>query len=279
MGKQKAYIHRTYGGFTLIELLVVIAIIALLMAILLPSLTLARKQARTVSCQVLLKQWGVIWSMYCDDNNGYFCGAGLPTGPDWRRGTWVIALRPQYQTRSAILKCPMATKRLPSGDDNGGPFNTFVMGAGGYADLREEASYGANSWLYNPALGETEIQNRPVEWNWRTRDVRSADQIPVFADTMWRGGGPYDVGQRGDPPEYNGQWLGAGKEMMHFCIDRHGSGTVNHLFLDWSVRKVGLKELWKLKWHRQYNINGPWTAGGGCKPSDWPEWMRNFKEY
>jgi hypothetical protein len=49
--------------------------------------------------------------------------------------------------------------------------------------------------------------------------------------------------------------------------------------LDWSVRKVGLKELWKFRWHRKYNINGPWTAGGGGRPSDWPEWMRNFKEY
>ncbi len=79
-------------GFTLIELLVVIAIIALLRAILMPALARVRKQARTVTCLALLKQWGTIWSMYCDDNNGRFCEAG---NLGWLRGTWVIALRPQ----------------------------------------------------------------------------------------------------------------------------------------------------------------------------------------
>ncbi|GAH40252.1 unnamed protein product, partial [marine sediment metagenome] len=52
----------------------------------------------------------------------------------------------------------------------------------------------------------------------------------------------------------------------------------NHLFMDWSVRKVGLKELWKLKWHRNFNTNGPWT--GGHMPRDMPDWwMRDFKNY
>ena len=57
-------------GFTLIELLVVIAVIAVLMAILMPALHRVRQQARKVSCQVQLKQWGLFWKMYCDDNNG-----------------------------------------------------------------------------------------------------------------------------------------------------------------------------------------------------------------
>ena len=63
--------HRT-KGFTLIELLVVIAIIAVLMAILMPSLQRVRKQARGVVCQANLKQWGTIFAMYTDDNNGNF---------------------------------------------------------------------------------------------------------------------------------------------------------------------------------------------------------------
>jgi len=66
--------------------------------------------------------------------------------------------------------------------------------------------------------------------------------------------------------------------MMHFCIDRH-NGSNNHLFMDWSVRKVALKELWTLKWHREFSTHGPWTRAGGVQPSDWPEWMRQFKEY
>jgi len=40
-----------------------------------------------------------------------------------------------------------------------------------------------------------------------------------------------------------------------------------------------LKELWKLKWRRNFDANGRWTSAGGCGPDDWPEWMRRFKDY
>lgn len=262
-------------AFTLIELLVVIAVIAVLMAILMPVLARMKKHARAAACQTNLKQWGLIWSMYCEDNNGNF-SAGVSVG--WVRGEWIICLRNQYQTKSNILRCPMATKRLPSGEEHGGPFNTYVMGAGGVGDLREECSYGANNWLYCPPSNVSEIQGRPTEWNWRGVNVSGGNNIPVFADTMWRGGGPYEKGLRGDPPDFNGQWIDADREIRHFCIDRH-NGYVNHLFLDWSVRRIGLKQLWKLKWHRQFDVNGPWTKTGGCMPGNWPVWMRSFKDY
>jgi len=59
-------------GFTLIELLVVIAIIALLMAILMPSLSKAGEQARTVGCRSNLKQYGMATRMYLDENSSKF---------------------------------------------------------------------------------------------------------------------------------------------------------------------------------------------------------------
>jgi prepilin-type processing-associated H-X9-DG protein len=65
---------------------------------------------------------------------------------------------------------------------------------------------------------------------------------------------------------------------MGHCINRHDGG-VNFLFLDWSVRKVGLKESWTLKWHGEYDTAGPWTKRGGVKPEDWPAWMQRFKDY
>ena len=51
------------------------------------------------------------------------------------------------------------------------------------------------------------------------------------------------------------------------------------LFMDFSVRKVGLKELWTFQWHRLSDTAGPWTKAGGALPSDWPKWMRGFKDY
>ena len=71
---------------------------------------------------------------------------------------------------------------------------------------------------------------------------------------------------------------GTGGRMIRYCLDRH-DGFVNGMFMDWSIQKIGLKELWTFKWHRQYNRAGPWTRTGGVAPEDWPEWMRHFKNY
>lgn len=59
-------------GFTLVELLVVISIIALLMAILLPSLQRVRRKAQGIICRSNLKQYGIATRMYLDDNEGSF---------------------------------------------------------------------------------------------------------------------------------------------------------------------------------------------------------------
>ena len=101
---------KRFRGFTLIELLVVIAIIAILMAILMPALQRVKRQARGVTCQALLKQWGVIWRMYCDDHEGRFPLGGVSV--NWVRGEWILPLRHLYETKSKILKCPEAMKPL-----------------------------------------------------------------------------------------------------------------------------------------------------------------------
>ena len=60
------------GAFTLIELLVVIAIIAVLMAVLVPSLKRARDQARLTTCTAHLKQIGLAMHMYASDFDDKF---------------------------------------------------------------------------------------------------------------------------------------------------------------------------------------------------------------
>ena len=68
--------------------------------------------------------------------------------------------------------------------------------------------------------------------------------------------------------------------IMKVCtIDRH-HGAVNVVFADYSARKVGLKELWKLKWHIQYDVTysefGSSRGSVVSGPTVWPEWMEGF---
>ena len=243
------------GGFTLIELLVVISIIALLMSILMPALARVRKQAKAAICQSNLKQWGTMASMYTGDNDGNF----------FQNLGWWSALRPYYTSLEKILMCPMATKPVNRGIYGGAVFEAWVKG--GYP-----GSYGMNSCIPNVPRDSSSY--------WRRDDVKGAADVPLILDAQWVAGYPWWTNE---PPEYEGaRWSpgtgisGKGGLMGVFCIPRHGE-VINGLFLDYTVRTVGLKELWLLKWCRNYDVgrareNEPnWSNGTG--------WMERFKDY
>jgi prepilin-type N-terminal cleavage/methylation domain-containing protein len=271
---------RKQRGFTLIELLVVIAIIALLMAMLMPTLQRVRKQARSVACLNRLKQWGLYFAMYAEDHEGRFM-AGHTALPQASR--WVSALGSYYRWDDEFTCCPNATK--PWRDENGlteGAEGTEVgvTMAWGYMNHDHwvkpmKGSYGINGYCVDAQLGRE--ARGDASWYWRGPTVAGAAQVPLFIGAQRYNG---VVDSVDDPPTYSGQpWdQGGGGRMLRYCLNRH-DGFVGGLFLDFATRKIGLKELWKFKWHRQYDTNGPWTTAGGCLPSDWPEWMHPFKDY
>ena len=115
-------------AFTLIELLVVISIIALLMALLLPALSGARKQARAVVCQAHLKQWGTLMATSVTENNGRFPtpDRDAPYYRNWWGGGWGWGYGwdpNRYEETEGIRCCPMAGRSAPMarGPTAGGP--------------------------------------------------------------------------------------------------------------------------------------------------------------
>lgn len=79
---------RRPGGFTLIELLVVVSIIAVLAAMLLPAIGLVRTAARTASCGSSLRQIGMAFAAYADDQEGMVARSSVTTA------TWAVFIGP-----------------------------------------------------------------------------------------------------------------------------------------------------------------------------------------
>ena len=96
------HVRRDRGGFTLIEVLVVVAMIALLTAILLPSLRSARDASKAAVCLSNMRQIGVSMRMYADENNGAVV-ALMETSTGFVH--WIELLR-KYIATTDVCRCP-----------------------------------------------------------------------------------------------------------------------------------------------------------------------------
>jgi prepilin-type N-terminal cleavage/methylation domain-containing protein len=267
------------NGFTLIELLVVIAIIALLMSILMPALERVRRQARGVGCKSNLHQWGLMFAMYCDENNGNFYSGLLQSfGRDVAHGDWWRECMRPLSKNTKMWLCPTARKHRSAASVDAmalatDPYDAWRVPASHGGDV---GSYGPNGWMCNPPSGMNTLWGRgPAEDYWRTYHIKGAYNVPVFTEGWWVDGWPRDT----DEPPAQGHRTPTigGQEMRTLCVNRHG-GAQYVLFADWSVRKIALKQLWTLKWHKSFDTANAWTKQGGVQPTDWPRWMVALKE-
>jgi prepilin-type processing-associated H-X9-DG protein/prepilin-type N-terminal cleavage/methylation domain-containing protein len=271
-------------AFTLIELLVVISILMLLTAILLPTLQRAQNQARAVACQARLRQWGILFQTQWVANESRTSYRDLhrvfiEDHANDPNSSQMGAFLRRYVPASMDL-CPMASRlstnqfEAPEG---------FVWGYGStffaewYRFLNSSQTW---AWSYgiNYALAVGDLPWPRGMYNWANLRGFSSASVPAIADCMSRD--CLTPHHTHPPPPFEDFW-GPSDGSCYWqpvCINRHNGG-VNYLFLDWSVRKVGLKELWTLKWKKDFDTRGPWTKAGGVQPEDWPQWMRRFKDY
>ncbi len=261
-------------GFTLIELLVVVAIIGLLMAILLPTLSRIRRQARAVVCQSNLRQWGVMFYAYTNDNDRRFFSPPIQSGYP----LWCAPMEPFYRHAEDLLFCPMATRHRTrpnvSPDWGGGRHSAWDLRA--VPQFCVAGSYGLNGWIGTvPGRLASAAENRLF---WQMCPDRRPHEVPVLLDAMFGAGTPDSRNPPPDPEDVHPPRTPGGCMMGHFSVNRH-DGCVNGLFMDWSVRRVGVKELWTLRWQPAFETAGPWTEAGRVQPGDWPHWMSGFRDY
>jgi prepilin-type N-terminal cleavage/methylation domain-containing protein len=240
-------------GFTLIELLVVIAVIALLMSFFMPALERSKRQAKCVICQSNLHQWAQVFSMYTSEFNGLF-------PKDCHAPDDYSTLAKPYLKDERLRLCPTATRTVDKGGRQ--PFAAWQID-----DII--ASYGLNDWILSGWPGISDEQDR---WLSKTPNARGINNVPLLMDcSIFTYVNPRHYHE---PPAYEQDviyQLGKAEgEIKRFCVNRHDEMT-NGLFLDFSVRRVGLKEIWELRWHRNWPIDAP--------PPVWPAWMKYMKDY
>ena len=218
-------------GFTLVELLVVIGIIALLISILMPALSKARRQARQVQCASNLRQLGFAFRMYTNENRGrsFMYLANVQTG------LWIEILRP-YGNIDGSRMCPEAQQVATNGV--GTAFQAWGPPAASWLG-NNSGSFALNGFLYH---------------NYKSNFIRMSEtdstRIPMFGDSMWVDGWP--AASDPAPPNLNmGDVTLKGVNMWRWCLARHDK-TVNMVYLDGHADSVQLRELWNLKWSHGY---------------------------
>jgi len=274
---------RTKDGLAPIEATAVVAVAMLVIAVFVPAMRKLKEQADMAKCLANLGPWSVVISKYAEDNGGRFL-SGYGDDNSW----WVAQLEDRHQSRikNNLWFCPKSTGPLyDQRHKRADSFSVFqawgiyTRDFNGHPDLSADGiagSYGLNGYvLYqhtetNPSSQRAER----AEDSWGTLQNKGADNIPLFAEALH-----FDVrpqAHQGPADVELAAW--SDNQMSRCCINRH-VGFESVSFCDLSARKVGLKELWTLKWHRNFDTSGPWTKAGGVEAANWPRWIRPFKDY
>ena len=233
-------------AFTLVELLVVIAIIAILISILLPVMGRARRAAHEVACMSNLRQLAITMQSYADTYKGNTMPIVFTPGEYWHHKIAYHMGDRQYQTDPnnpnrlmyRLMRCPETDSNEPTGW--GDAYTRWTYGDG-------SGSYGVNLWLLPSGMYANQFPMTKAYGKLTT--VKNASEVPMIGDSIWVGSWPENTDlvfpdiKHGWGPHAYGYFMG------RFCIDRHRH-AINMAYVDGSVRRVPLEDLWKQKWNK-----------------------------
>lgn len=245
----------------------------------------SRKHAKDIVCRANLRQWSLAMTEFTNDNGG-----SIWTGLNWQNfnasNWWMPALNDYHgDDIDKIRFCPTTkTKYAEDGVTHGPGYGKEPFTAWGYNNWLDSispepdcnaGSYGVNGWIHDSPDEINTETNIPKYWRNINR-ISSADTVPFLLDAQWIDAWPEPSNAPSDNDNWN--WESGGSHMVRIVQNRHNDAQ-NCAFMDGTVRSVGLKELWTLKWHREFNIAGPYTTAGGATAASWPGWMQDMEAY
>jgi prepilin-type N-terminal cleavage/methylation domain-containing protein len=282
---------RKSRAFTLIELLVVISIIAVLMSIMMPALGKVRKMAQRTVCLTSQRSIGVALNLYVLDNDNRFSNNRFNSpseDPKDSSISWVRDVAAYTDKAASIFTCPSAKKPSsnPSFSTGYGTSDQSWRWDWSNPSLKNDTGlevgqsigYSYSKWASYPEPDSIEVaQGHLGQSHWKTSycwktpsNIKDAANTPLLADGRWMYGlvDDQDVPQQAEDEDWlmnSDKW---GVNM--FMIDRHKGPSVNILYADNSARNTPLKDIFTLKWHKEYNVRNDYVTD----PSRLPDWLK-----
>lgn len=196
------------SGFTLVELIVVIAIIAILMALLLPTLSKAREKANVTRCAANLHSIGQALILFCNNNNDK-----LPALQDGSV-VWDTQLEDYLGKGVEVYLCP----------------SDRIMGSG---DNTRRRSYAANGGASRGSFGRYPFGEFAGPDVMRYSDLESSGSELILVGE--RPGDEVSEGAYGTPRGYVGEFPFSSLDQIPGFMHKNGPGG-NYLMASMSVR-------------------------------------------